>query len=770
MVALLERAGEGARVMRQVLVRRLGARWRDAEAIADEARKDPAFEEDLRAALAWVNPADADDRVLAGLRNFRNRDAILESPPEDGLRLIGGLPGSGRTELARKLADAVWDHYQTSLIEIDLDDFRDGDVLDRALVKRHVLREFGIAESEIQLDDAGLDHQFRTAMLSRRHRIILDNVRTARELELFEPFVRTPHQYLVLAVAAVLTPELQDFDPDPIRLTGLDEPGATELLADFAVGVRLADEPEVTAELLDLCGRTPAAIRELGRTLRRFGGEPKPVARLLARCQDPGLATTADRLTETVRMGFEQLPAETVRAAALLASFPGGRFTPSLAAAYVGGSTGEDEVNGVIDAQLTEPPVQGWYRLSPLVRRYARTLDEDRPAALDRLLRHVRDLTVRADLAGDPDRLREYVVPGVLRDELAAGRVPWTLVEDRFDWLDDKLVFIEVLARAASNHGRHVEVCQLAGAVEVFVNQRGRWRTYAEINQLGVQSAEILYVERGARGAALLARMLLMRSRVNFLARWFHVVPADLERARQLIAEAALPDRRRRTLLASAAEFEARFREEQADFLASAPAQPGAVGPLVPAGQVGLVGQDEVFGTTPLGTGFDPVREQARLLAEAEMWLRTAVRIDQEIDHMVAESIHLRMLAAVLLKAGQPGLARVEIERALALATERNRLRAEMVAARICLAAGDLAEARSWYKSAETAADRQRATHYRPELREIAAQLLTAEGDTEGAALAWGSLLYDSLASAHPRTNEYLRQFLSLPGSDDRRR
>ncbi|WP_275292334.1 hypothetical protein [Amycolatopsis sp. La24] len=665
---------------------------------------DPGFCAELMEAVAVLNAAGQRPPVVEGVERFFNNAEHLREPRESGVCLIYGAVGSGKTELARQIAGLVRERFPGGWIEIDVAESRTGAVVDLALVKRQALLKLGIPSGEIAADDAGLDQQFGSVLATRLFTVILDNVGSAREVELFRPF----RMNLVLATSSARTRDLDALDPAPILLGGLENEGAQEMLAYYCGAVRLDAEPDATDALLEMSGRMPSAIREVGLSLARHSGEPYPVSGLLARYQANGIVDAEGVINDSLEQAFGRLAPETAEAVALLSGFPGHWFTRETAIAYLGMP---DEVFEDVRSSMLTEQVGGWHRLTALVSQYAAKLPADRDAAFLRLLSHVRDRTVAADLAGDAGRLREYVVPPGLS---------WTLPEDRLDWLHRHLGLITEVVRAAARRGKHVEVCQLAGALEVLITRRWLWREYAEISDLAVRAAAAL---AGGEPQALYARTLSMRAKNWFLARAFDTADADLRLAWELAEAVNIRPARRERLQSSVAEFRARFFEEQAD------ARPA---------------------------------ERAGSLADAEVWLRKAIALDQHLEHGYALGIHHRMLASVLIKAGRPAEAMAEIERGRQHATGANLSRLDMVAARAFLALGDLVRARECWSRARAELKSTGADQYQWEVREIEARILAAEGQPEAARTAWGQLIGDAWKLGHPRTNEYITEFESL--------
>ncbi|WP_031468896.1 NB-ARC domain-containing protein [Sciscionella sediminilitoris] len=672
----------------------------DIHAVLELARRDPGFREELIQAVGLLNADSVARDAPQPIPAFRNHRRYLENPPLDGPKLIAGPHGCGATELARQLGAAVADRFPNGRVEVDLARFRSGDVLDLAGVMQYVLRRFGVDAGELAVDDARLAEQLASALATRQCVIILDNVTAASEIEVFTRF-RTS---LLLITTTYLSRDLRSLDRNPILLRGLDPEGARELLADYCGAVRPAEEPEASSELVALCEGLPEALREVGLSLATRAGEPQPVAGLLAAYRQTGVVDAEGVIRESVRRTIDALDARTARAVALLAEFPGGRFTRETATAYLGAGT---DFEAVLAAQLTTPDGNA-HRVRRLVGEYLPKPPEgERAAVFAALLRHVRDNAVAADF--QPDRLRVYEDAGV---------EAWSRPEDRFDWLDEHLGLIGALAREGCERGHYREVCQLGGAVEILINQRWRWREYADIADCVVRAALTDPEQR----AAQIARAYSMRAKAYYLARVFEPAQADLEQASRHAEAAAQP-----RLSASVAEFRSRYWEERFD------------------------------------AGW------ARDLDEAIRWMRAAVAIDRQLGDRTALGIHLRMLAVMLVKAGYATEALTQAGEAARYAEGRNLGRAHMAATRAYLALGDTVAARTWLGEADRLLRGVGAEQYGWELRELEARLLVAEGAIDAARQTWGSLLDEANRSTHPRRDDYFTELCSLPAPSARR-
>jgi tetratricopeptide (TPR) repeat protein len=508
-------------------------------------------------------------------------------------------------------------------------------------------------------------------------------------------------QSLVLVTTRNLADDLRMWSAEkPIALQGLEEAGAYEMLASQCGESMLEAEPILARELLRRCGYLPYAVMQAGALLARHRDSGFALPELLA---DLPSGDGGSLVEYCVSRSLRDLSAEAQRTAELLACHPGQDFTRDSAKAMHGNDfvVALDEL---IVAKLVQELTNGRFQFHQLARSHARRLRSgvDVNAAFDRILGYYRDRAVAVDLA-EGQRLRRYVIPEVA----SAGPLP-----GRIDWLESEAAVLVDLVGQAYERERDVEVTQLCGAFEVLLNYRGHHRLCIAVNEWGVKSAARL----GDR--ALEARLYAMQGRVFTLIHEFDFASAALGRAMELLG--LIDDQQ---LLASTLEFAARLHEERAAY-------------------------DDG------GTG----------LAEAMEYLRRAITLDVTLADSVAHGLHLRMLANVLVKAGQPAEALAVLgETADYQLTDRNRSRVHTVQAKALAALGDFAGAQAQIDAARALAGEVGATQYECDLVGIEAEIARKSGDIEAARARLGWLAGQYYAMGSNRFSLYLDQLRKLP-------
>lgn len=513
------------------------------EFLLQRAREDPEWAgelaQELAARLTGDSPSDR-SAVYPPPMPFCDRRELLDNVPDRGICVYAGPPGSGKTALVRQLAADRAGVFPVDRCQVDLDDFRDGDIPLLSAAKRHMLRQLGIdsiAEAEPELSQ-----QYLCAPLHRRVLLVLENVLGAEEADALAPGWPAA---LVLVTTRRLTPELRGRFPW-VELGGLDDAGAAEMLALHCGGPALpAAEPQAANELVDLFGRQPWAIQLLGGMLSYRAGESRPVAGLLAEFAADGITGTpaGELLARTVGQLSNQARADFPT----LAAPPRGEFTLASADALLG-RPARPSVTELRETGLIEALPSGRYRMSWSIRRYAEELPDrpDSEAALDRLLDFYAERAVAADLAGGSDRMR-YYTPLTTR--------PWDHGVDRIDWLTAEAETLVALAEQAFVLGRFERAGQLCAGLEILSLHRGRHELCARGFEWGARAAE----QQGV--PALVARQHALRGRAYAMLHQFDRARAELDIARQVAW--TIDDPR---LESSIWEFTGRLAEEQAGY------------------------------------------------------------------------------------------------------------------------------------------------------------------------------------------------------------
>ncbi len=302
---------------------------------------------------------------------------------------IGGQGGVGKTSIALHAAHGIASHFPDGQLFADL--HGNSHARSPMEVLGRFLRAFGLSGSQIPDALEERAEVYRGLLSGRKVLVLLDDAASEAQVAPLLPGSPT---------AAVLITSRR-------RLAGLagaahvdvdvfDASGSVELFTRIAGIQRVALEPRATAQITEMCGHLPLALRIVG-------------ARLCAR-QHWSIQQMADRLSdETRRLGELRYGGMAMRASISLSyegvserarrllrrlAIPGAPFFPDWVAAALLGvplSSAQDLLDELVDAHLIEID-GGRYRFPDLIRLFARerlAAEEtaaSRKAALERVL------------------------------------------------------------------------------------------------------------------------------------------------------------------------------------------------------------------------------------------------------------------------------------------------------------------------------------------------------------------------------------------------
>ena len=332
------------------------------------------------------------DRLAGRDEELRLLDEIAESGPAP-LALITGMCGVGKTALAVHWAHRVADRFPDGQLFLDLRGDRPDAALRPLDALGALLASVGVPSAEVPFDLDQAAARFRTRTGDRRMLIVLDN---AAEAEQVRPLLPGGSGCMVVVTSrrrlAGLTVREGGFR---LSLDPLSPEDAQGLLAE------LLDEPAArTAELAELCGRLPLALRIAAAVLADRPGldlgaytEWLSAGDRLSALQIDGEADAAVRVV--FDSAYQALPSETRRLFRLLGTAPGTDISAEAATRLSGTDRSETERNleHLVATHLVDRHLPGRYRLHDLLRLYAAERAEaEEPrqvldAAIERLLR-----------------------------------------------------------------------------------------------------------------------------------------------------------------------------------------------------------------------------------------------------------------------------------------------------------------------------------------------------------------------------------------------
>ncbi|MFH8609651.1 BTAD domain-containing putative transcriptional regulator [Streptomyces sp. NPDC018029] len=286
--------------------------------------------------------------------------------------IVGGAPGTGKSELCLHAAHQVSCHYPDGRLYARL---RDG--VDRPVRPAETLRSFlrglGATEEQLRLGTTDLSLLFRSWTADRRVLVVLDDVCDLRELTPLLPsgsgcgVLIASRRRLFVSSSAV-----------HVELAGLPFEDCLHLLGSAVPSHRTTRDPAGLRRLAGLCQGLPGALFAVAAQLRR---RPHWTARQAAAWV---LASgSADNDPLGIRAGFDRtlamLPAASRGPAYTLLS-PGipDRLTPALVAASlgIGDQQAEDLLEELSESYLLRarrPCANGRfsYEWEPGIRRFA---------------------------------------------------------------------------------------------------------------------------------------------------------------------------------------------------------------------------------------------------------------------------------------------------------------------------------------------------------------------------------------------------------------
>ncbi|WP_236792817.1 NB-ARC domain-containing protein [Amycolatopsis sp. GM8] len=404
--------------------------------------------------------------------------------PDGAVVSVVGHPGVGKTALVRAAAHALSPHFPHGFLSVDLRGMDDQPLTPRAALDA-LLRTLTVPAARIPKtveEQAGL---YRALLAGRRLLIMLDN---AADEDQVRPLLGgVPGCLTVITCRRALT----GLDAARIvRLTSLAPGDALALVASIIGAERTAAEPAAAAELVELCGNLPLAVRIAGN---RLASRPDwSLTHLVSQLRDErtrlaALSAGDLRVRPAFEISHRRLRPEARLVFRRAAVAPGPDFGVALAAVATG--LGEAEVRRYLDELvdvniLQATAVPGRYAYHDLIRIYAREqlkAEEDRGDWQEKVV--VDHLLAMATEAG---RLFFPDAPAGATGGHFATR------EEAGAWLDAEARNWLAAQGTAARAGRHREVLDLAMAMHWYSDSRVQQRPWDEVFEFGVAAARAL--------------------------------------------------------------------------------------------------------------------------------------------------------------------------------------------------------------------------------------------------------------------------------------
>ncbi|WP_433477544.1 tetratricopeptide repeat protein [Spirillospora sp. CA-142024] len=468
---------------------------------------------------------------------FAGRQAVLAqlnalvhtAGPAPVIIALTGMPGIGKTALAVHWAHLVSDHFPDGQLFIDLRGHSRRGALPPREALGQALRTLRVPSSRLPVDEDELAALYRSRLADKRVLIVLDDAANAQQVHPLLP--GTSSCVVVVTARRKLTALVARSGARATALDLLSEEEAFELVGEVAGHERTLEEPDATAELVQMCARLPLALRVAAANLatRPQQSVADTVHALaegdrlskLALGEDPGEAVGA-----AFDLSYRSLARELQRAFRLLGLVEGPNVAPQAVGALLG--TTPEAAQRLLDrletAGLVQEIERGRYHLHDLLREYAhsRAFKEDsslvRTAAIQRLAMCY--LTTAQQAGRFLDRYRRTI-----RQELTAPPVDPDPAERarHLEWFAAEQQNLTELIRQVARLEWNQLTWELADAVYDFFELRRYCHENLEVHRLGLEAAQ--------RGANPLARF--------FMHHHIAVIYRELGQTREALLEAA---------------------------------------------------------------------------------------------------------------------------------------------------------------------------------------------------------------------------------------
>ncbi|WP_235921769.1 AfsR/SARP family transcriptional regulator [Lentzea tibetensis] len=427
-----------------------------------------------QAPVTTVRPAEL-PLAARGFAGRANELAALDSG-DDGVWVITGTAGVGKTALAVRWAHDARDRYPDGQLYVNLRGFdADDEPLSPTAALAQLLRALGASPSETD-DQSGL---FRSLLADRKALVVLDNARDAAQVL---PLLPSTGRVLVTSRHR-LGDLVARTGARSLALTQLPGHDSHALLTSALGADRVAAEPAAAAELAEVCGHHPLALRiaaanvgaSIAATVAELRGDPL----LALDGAELGAVATAFSLS------YQALPADQQRLFRVLGIVPGPDFTPHAASALLDVGTGVATrlLRGLAAANLVEAHAPGRYRFHDLVRRYAEELG-DEAEAWDRLFASYLAITDAAVA-----HLAKRIVTLPRDDQPGPSPVEFAGSAEAVAWLDVEAPNLVAALRRAAVSGPRPQVWYLADAVRRFFHDHGRRAEWLELTPVLLRAA-----------------------------------------------------------------------------------------------------------------------------------------------------------------------------------------------------------------------------------------------------------------------------------------
>ncbi|MEU4391663.1 BTAD domain-containing putative transcriptional regulator [Kribbella sp. NPDC023855] len=294
----------------------------------------------------------------------------------DGLVLLTGMAGIGKTGLALQYAHQVADRYGDGQLYIDLCGHASGPALDPLTALGQLLRGLGADTNRAWESVADATAEYRSVLNGRKLLVLLDNAASAEQVRPLLP--ATSGCLTVVTSRNKLSGLIAREGAHRIGVGELPSETARDLLSRLVGGGRLAAEPDQATALVKACAGLPLALRIAAAQL---ADEPhRTLADYLTELEEHGSTALAlhddehSAVSAAFDLSYQRLDSATRQLFRRLGLVPGLDFTVDAVAALSGTTpaVARDAVRRLTTAHLLDEHSRGRYRFHDLLRDDAR--------------------------------------------------------------------------------------------------------------------------------------------------------------------------------------------------------------------------------------------------------------------------------------------------------------------------------------------------------------------------------------------------------------
>ncbi|WP_442480631.1 BTAD domain-containing putative transcriptional regulator [Streptomyces kutzneri] len=407
---------------------------------------------------------------------------------------IDGMGGMGKTTLAVRAAHRLAGRYPDGQLHIDLHGFTPGrEPVTPTAALDGLLRTLGTPGDRIPEDLEGRTALWRSKLDGRRMLLLFDNAVDAAQIR---PLLPASPGSLALITSRG---RLLDLDGVEWVSIGMMEPeDSTSLMAETLGTTRVAAEPAASAELAELCGHLPLALRIATARLRN---RPRWTVRyLVERLRDEKrrmdeLSSGERSVAATLRLSYLAMDEEYRTAFRILSLYPCAGTDVHSAAALLGTTVrdAEDALEFLLDVHLVQQPDIGLYTFHDLVRSFAQSLRgpataDDDAAAVERLLGYYMTTSDAACEVLFPSRERRPTGIPPYRGE----RPHFRDTEQALSWFDREQAGLLAAVSLAERCGHDRYAACLSRNVGFHLHTHGRLDEFWSVGHLAVAAARRL--------------------------------------------------------------------------------------------------------------------------------------------------------------------------------------------------------------------------------------------------------------------------------------